>query len=59
MLANEATKILHGEKASKEAEKTAKDTFSGNGLGANLPKIKIKLIEVKGSKFLDFLSKIK
>ena len=31
----------------KEAEKTAKDTFSGSGLGTNLPEIKIKLIEVK------------
>ena len=60
ILANEATKILHGEKASKEAEKTAKDTFSGSGLGANLPEIKIKLIEVKrGLNFLDFLSKNK
>ena len=60
ILANEATKILHGEKASKEAEKTAKDTFSGSGLGTNLPEIKIKLVEVKkGLNFLDFLSKNK
>ena len=28
LLANEATKILHGEKAAKMAELTAKDTFS-------------------------------
>ena len=27
LLANEATKILHGEKASKKAEQTAKETF--------------------------------
>ena len=31
LLANEATKILHGEKASKKAEKTAKDTFEQGG----------------------------
>ena len=28
-LANEATKILHGKKASKNAEQTAKETFVG------------------------------
>ena len=33
LLANEATKILHGEKASKKAELTAKQTFEGKGLG--------------------------
>ena len=27
LLANEATKILHGEQASKQAEQTAKETF--------------------------------
>ena len=40
LLANEATKILHGEKASKKAEQTARDTFQGKGLGLNLPEIK-------------------
>ena len=30
LLANEATKILHGEKAAKESESTAKETFHGN-----------------------------
>ena len=29
ILANEATKILHGEAASKKAQQTAKDTFEG------------------------------
>ena len=29
LLANEATKILHGENNSKNAEKTARDTFEG------------------------------
>ena len=33
ILANEATKILHGEIASQKAEQTAKETFEGGGLG--------------------------
>jgi tyrosyl-tRNA synthetase len=58
ILANEATKILHGEIASKKAERTAKETFEGSGLGADLPEIKIKLNEInKGIDLLDFLSK--
>ena len=57
LLANEATKILHGEKASKIAEKTAKETFEKKGLGFNLPEIKVKPGDVKkGIKLLDFLS---
>ena len=60
ILANEATKILHGEIASKKAEKTAKETFEGSGLGADLPEIKLKLNEInKGVNLLDFLSKNK
>ena len=52
LLANEATKILHGEKASKKLEKTAKETFEQGGLGSDLPEIKIKLNEIKkGIKF--------
>ena len=57
LLANEATKILHGEKASKLAEQTAKDTFQSGGLSANLPEIKIKLNELKkGLNILDFIA---
>jgi len=57
ILANEATKILHGEAASRKAEQTAKETFGGTGLGAGLPEIKLKLNEIsKGINFLDFLS---
>jgi len=57
ILANEATKILHGEIASKKAEQTAKETFEGSGLGEDLPEIKLKLNEIsKGINFLDFLS---
>ena len=57
LLANEATKIVHGEVASKKAEQTAKDTFAGSGLGSDLPEIKIKAKEVeKGINILDFIA---
>ena len=60
ILANEATKILHGEKASKKDELTARDTFEGTGFSSNLPEIKIKSLDVKqGINFLNFLSKNK
>ena len=57
ILANEATKILHGEDASKKTALTAKETFEGNGLGLGLPEIKIKLDKInKGIHLLDFLT---
>ncbi len=57
ILANEATKILHGEIASKKSEKTAKDTFVTKGLSLNLPEIKIKLSDIEnGINLLDFLA---
>ena len=57
LLANEATKILHGDKASKKAEQTAKETFEGSGLSADLPEIKIKFKEIEnGISILDFIS---
>ena len=43
LLANKATAMLHGEKASQNSAQAAKEAFSGNSLGANLPSIKIKL----------------
>ena len=57
LLANEATKILHGEAASKNAEQTARDTFQKGGLGSDLPEINIKLGELKkGVNILDFIA---
>ncbi len=57
LLANEATKILHGEAASKKAEQTAKETFHGGGLGSELPEIKIKSTNLKkGIKIVDFIA---
>jgi len=57
LLANEATKILHGENASKKAEQIAKDTFEKGGLNLNLPEIKIKLADIKkGISILDLIA---
>ncbi len=41
ILANLATSLLHGEEASKKAQKTAQDIFSGNNFSDNLPSIKL------------------
>ena len=41
-LANETTFLLHGKKAAQNSEQAAKEAFSGNSLGSNLPSIKIK-----------------
>jgi tyrosyl-tRNA synthetase len=58
LLANEATKILHGDKASNKAEQTAKETFEGKGAGSGLPEIQLKSSVVnKGIGLLDLLSK--
>ena len=60
LLANETTKILHGEIASKKAAKTAKDTFEGTGLSLGLPEITVKFNEIEqGINILDFISKNK
>ena len=57
LLANEATKILHGDLASKKAEETAKETFEGKGLGSDLPEIKVNFNDInKGINLLNFLS---
>ena len=60
LLANETTKILHGEIASKKAEKTAKDTFEGARVSSGLPEITVKSNEIEqGINILDFISKNK
>ena len=41
ILANETTTLLHGKKAAQDSEQAAKDAFSGNSLGSNLPSILI------------------
>ena len=47
LLANEATSMLHGKKASEKSEQAAKEAFSGNILGSNLPSIKITTKHLK------------
>ena len=42
LLANKATEMLHGKKAAQNSEQAAKEAFSGNSLGSNLPSVKIK-----------------
>ena len=57
LLANEATKILHGKEASTKAEQTAKATFEKGGLGSDLPEIIINSNELKkGINILDFIA---
>ncbi len=52
LLANEATKILHGEKKSLRAEITANETFKLGKISENLPSI--KLDKVKLDSGIDF-----
>ncbi len=42
LLANNATSMLHGDIEARNSEKIAKETFSENSSGLNLPSIKIK-----------------
>ena len=42
LLANKTTQMLHGKKESINAEKIAKETFSENSSGSNLPSFKIQ-----------------
>ena len=57
LLANETTKLLHGNAASQKAEKTASETFGTNGFSKDLPEIKININDLKlGIKLLDLLS---
>ena len=57
LLANEATKILHGSEASKKAEQTALDTFEKGKLSSDFPEIKIKQIELeKGINIVDLIT---
>ena len=56
LLANEATTILHGSKAAKESEETAKATFIEGGIGKNIPEKKVsKELISKGISILDLI----
>ena len=57
LLANEATKILHGDSAAKKAEKTSKETFVSGGIGSDLPEIQVNEENIRdGVEILNFLS---
>jgi len=47
LLANQATKMLHGEQEAKNSEETAKQTFTDNSMGKNLPSISINESKLK------------
>jgi len=56
LLANEATSIMHGSKASKDSEQTAKTTFIQGGIGKNIPEKKISKDSIsKGINIIDLI----
>jgi len=60
LLANEATKMLHGTKATKESELTAQKTFGDKLIGKNLPVVKIKKsVTASGINILDLVLQTK
>ena len=54
VLANEATKMCHGAAAAKDAEATAKKTFTEGGIGENLPTIEISRSRIEAG--VDYIS---
>ena len=49
LLANKTTAMLHGEDAAKNSEQAAKEAFSGNSLGSNLPSVKIETKQLENN----------
>ena len=59
ILANHATTLLHGKDAASIAEQTAQDTFSGDSISENLPKISLLEKEFKQPVYIyDLIVKI-
>ena len=59
ILANHATTLLHGKDAASKAEKTAQDTFRGDSISENLPKISLLKKEFKQPVYIyDLIVKI-
>jgi len=57
LLANEATTILHGSKAAKDSEETAKATFVQGGIGKSIPEKKVsKEMISKGINIIELVS---
>ena len=60
LLANETTAMLHGSKAAKDSELTAKKTFNDKSIGKNLPVVKIKKSDMtNGINILDLVLRTK
>ena len=55
LLANEATKLLHGETESQKAEKIATELFSKDTMSADMPTLRLKADEVKQNQYLSDL----
>ena len=56
LLANQATSIIHGSKAAKDSEQTAKTTFVQGGIGKSIPEKKISKDSIsKGINIIDFV----
>ena len=56
LLANQTTSMLHGENEAKKSEQTAKEVFSENSSGSNLPSVKIKKKDLEnGISILDLV----
>ena len=59
ILANHATTLLHGKDAASKAEQTAQDTFNGDSISENLPKISLLEKEFKQPVYIyDLIVKI-
>ena len=55
LLANEATKLLHGEKESQKAEKIATELFSKDTMSDDMPTLRLKADEAKQNQYLSDL----
>ena len=55
LLANEATKLLHGETESQKAEKIATELFSKDTMSEDMPTLRLKADEVKQNQYLSDL----
>ena len=56
LLANKTTEMLHGKKAAQNSQQAAKEAFSGDFLGSNLPTVKISSKNLgKGISIIDLI----
>ena len=56
LLANKTTEMLHGKKAAQNSQQAAKEAFSGDFLGSNLPTFKISSKQLeKGISIIDLI----